>query len=319
MLERRTTFVDNGDGWRLALHRFADPDTLDPTRAPVVMVPGYAMNSFILGYHPTGESIAGYLAAHGFEVWCSDLRGQGASKRLGPERAFALADIGMTDLGAALDGIAAQSQVDASGFDVIGCSLGATYMFIRAAWSKDARIQRMVNLGGPLRWTAVHPVVRAITGMPLPWSRMTMRGTRRVAQRLLPVAAKIPGFLHIYMHPAHCDISDAATLVQVVDDPIPSLNAEIAQWVKRGDLVWDNRVLTRDVGALRQPLLTIVANADGVVPESSVCSGHNAMAGAPRTILHAGDARTPMAHADLFISDHAERLVFEPLAAWLSP
>ena len=317
-LERRTTFADNGDGWRLALHRYADPETLDRSRVPLVMVPGFCMNSFILGYHPTGDSIAGYLARRGHEVWCADLRHQGASKRVGPSAAATLSEIGVRDLGAALDAIAARSEVDASGFDLVGCSLGMTYVLIRATWGADARVRRIVNLGGPMRWTAVHPFVRMMTGLPVPWGRVGIRGTRRIAQTVLPRAAQIPGFLHIYMHPAHCDLSDPATLVQVVEDPIPSVTAEIARWVKRGDLVAAGRVLTKDVERLTQPLLTVVANADGIVPEATVCSAHNAMRGAERTVLVAGDHRTPMAHADLFISQHAERLVFEPLAEWLA-
>ncbi len=318
MIERRTTFTDNGAGWRLALHRFADPDVLDRSRRPVVMVPGFCMNSFILGYHPAGDSIAGYLARRGHEVWCTDLRYQGASRRTGPVTQTRLVDVGVTDLGAALDAIAERSEVDASGFDLVGCSLGATYVLIRATWGEDDRIQRIVNLGGPLRWTSVHPVVRGIIGLPVPWRRFSVKGTRRIAQTLLPLAARVPGFLHIYMHPAHCDLSDAATLVQVVDDPIPGVNAEIARWVRAGDLVSDGRVLTRDVERLTVPLLTLVANADGIVPEATVCSVHNAMRGAPRRLVVVGDTRVPMAHADLFISEHAQRLVFEPLADWLA-
>ncbi len=318
MIERRTTFFDNGVGWRLALHRFADPRALDPRRNPVVMVPGFCMNSFILGHHPTGTSMAAHLASRGHEVWCTDLRGQGASSRLGRDDRVALADIALVDLGAALDAIAERSASDATGFDLIGCSLGATYVFMRAAWGPDPRIRRIINLGGPMRWTSVHPVVRTVAGLPLPWDRFAIRGTRRAARALLPLAARVPGFLHIYLHPAHCDLSDPDTLLQVVDDPIPSLNAEIARWIRRGDLVWDGRVLSHDVAELRQPLLTVVANADGICPEATVCSAHNAMRGAPRDVLVAGDHRTPMAHADLFISEHAERFVFEPLAAWLA-
>jgi predicted alpha/beta hydrolase len=280
-------------------------------------VPGFAMNSFILGYHPNDESIAGYLARRGFEVWCVDLRGQGVARPTGRRKAFGITDIGVVDLGAALDGIAARTESARRGFDLVGCSLGATYVFMRATWGEDDRIRRIINLGGPLRWTAVHGFVRTVAGLPLPWGALAMRGTRHLARTVLPVAARVPGFLHIYLHPAHCDLSDPATLTQVVDDPIPSVNATIARWIRAGDLVLDGRSLTADVSHLRQPLLTVVANADGIVPEATVCSAHNAMRDAPRRVVYAGNHRVPMAHADLFISNHAREQVFDPMLEWL--
>jgi hypothetical protein len=69
-------FVDNGDGWQLSLFQTWDPARLAPGRNPVLIVPGYGMNSFIFSFHPRGLSLEGYLADAGFEVWRADLRGQ---------------------------------------------------------------------------------------------------------------------------------------------------------------------------------------------------------------------------------------------------
>ncbi len=317
-LERTTRFVHNGAGWQLALHRFADPAALRPDSRPIVMVPGFAMNSFILGYHPRGESIAGYLAARGHEVWCLDLRGQGHAHRARGSRGFGMADVAMTDLPAAIAEVRRLSAVTAEQVDVIGCSLGATYMFMHAAWTPGHPVARMVNLGGPLRWTAAHPLLRTLSAAPPLWSMLPLRNMRGVARHLLPLAARVPGLLHMYLHPAICDLSEPATLVQTVDDPIPTINREIARWVRGGDLLHAGRNLTTDVAALDLPLLTVVANADGIVPEATVCSAHNVMRGARRTLLIAGSERRPMAHADLFISDCAESQVFRPLADWLA-
>lgn len=317
-VELRTHFVDNGDGWRLALHRRHAPDRLDPRRRPVVMVPGFAMNAFILGFHPRGPGIAEYLALAGFEVWCVELRAQGQSVRSSrARRRFGIEDLGTVDLAAAIEGVRRHSAVQADRVDVIGCSLGATYMFIQAAWWPTHRIARMINLGGPLRWTAVHPVLKGLAAAPPLWSAVRIRGTRRIARGVLPVAARVPRLLSMYMTPAICDLSRPDALVQTVDDPVPAINRQIARWIRRGDLVIDGRNLTDDVARLELPLLTVVATGDGIVPEATAASAHDAMAHDARTLLYAGDEQRPMAHADLFISDLAEAQVFEPVVRWL--
>src|SRR5690242_8776332 len=71
--------VDNRAGWRIALSRYCQ--AREPKSRPVLIVPGYGMNSFIFSFHPTGPSLVECLAARGLEVWTVDLRGQGRSIR----------------------------------------------------------------------------------------------------------------------------------------------------------------------------------------------------------------------------------------------
>lgn len=317
-MQRRTWFVENGAGWRLALHRHIVPDRLVTGGRPLVIVPGFAMNSFIFSYHPRGPSLVEYLARRGHEVWTIDLRAQGACQRQGGHRWFGLADLGLTDLSVALEAVLRHSTLGADAVDAIGCSLGGTFVFMQAAWRPDAPIARLVNIGGPLRWERVHRLVRAAAAAPGVYAFVPLRGTRAIARRLLPIAARIPGALHLYLHPAICDLTDTDTLCRTVEDPAPRVNVEIARWIRRRDLFIDGRNLTADLARVDRPLLTIVANADGIVPPETVRSGHEAIGSSRRDLIVAGDAARPMAHADLFISDHAERAVFAPLADWLA-
>ena len=55
--------VDNRAGWRLALTRYRE--TREPKGRPVLIVPGYGMNSFIFSFHPNGPSMVECLAARG--------------------------------------------------------------------------------------------------------------------------------------------------------------------------------------------------------------------------------------------------------------
>jgi len=79
----------------------------------------------------------------------------------------------------------------------------------------------------------------------------------------------------------------------------------------------DGRNLTADLARVTAPLLTVLANADGICPPPTVLSGDAHIGSAVKATLVAGDDAHPMAHADLFISELAEREVFVPLADWL--
>lgn len=317
MTPRTTELIDNGAGWQLALHRLGPPRSPRPGTRPVVLVPGFAMNSFILGYHPNGPSFAGFLADAGLEVWAAELRGQGDSRRNDGSKTFALEDLGLTDLGRAIEAVLERTATGADEVDLIGCSLGATFMFIQAAWWPVPHVRRLVNVGGPLRWSDAPPLAKAFAALGPVLKAIPVKGTRRLARYGLPLAKRIPRLLHLYLHPATTDLSEPAQLTRTVDDPHPSLNAQIARWIKSADLCLGERNLTQSVARLSNPLLTVVANADGIVPEDTVCSGHNVMVNARRTLLRCGTPSRPMAHADLFIGEDAPSRVFAPVADWL--
>src|SRR5215217_590996 len=92
--------VPNEDGWQLSLSQSWDADRLVRGRSPVLIVPGYGMNSFIFSYHPRGPSLEAYLVEAGHEVWRADLRGQGKSISIGGGPDYHLEDLALTDLGA---------------------------------------------------------------------------------------------------------------------------------------------------------------------------------------------------------------------------
>ncbi len=309
--------VTNHDGWDLALRR----TTWEPSpagRRPLLIVPGYGMNSFIFGFHPRGKSLEGYLAWRGFEVWAVDLRGQGQSRRKGPRKPYGLEDLALVDLAAAVGAVLERTATGASRVDVIGCSLGATLMFAQAAVGRDRRMASLVSLGGPLRWEKIHPALRWAFSSPALAGALPFRGTRALAGVALPLLVRLPKLLSVYMNTSVTDTSRAAEMVQTVEDPIPRINGEIAVWMKSRDLTVRGENLTTAMGSLRNPLLCVVASADGIVPPETVLSAREAIGSDQRDVLTVGDRDTPIAHADLFLCNEAERLVFEPLAQWLA-
>ncbi|RME21760.1 MAG: alpha/beta fold hydrolase [Deltaproteobacteria bacterium] len=317
-----TRFPLRVDSWEICLRRHRLPDALDPGRRPLVMVPGYAMNSFILGYHPHGDSMIDHLAAAGIEVWTADLRGQGDSRRVGPRHRFGMAELALEDLPAALDVVRRESG--RSRLDLVGCSLGASYVYAYLAHHpEDHGVGAVVSIGGPLRWTEVHPALRLAFASPTIAGLVRTRGTRAMARHVLPVVRRAPALLSIYMNARQVDLSRPDQLVRTIDDPIPTINREIARWVRQRDLVIRDVHVPRTLESMARrgtapPVLAVVANRDGIVPPATARSIEDVLGPQLVTVLEVGDRQHWYAHADLFVSNDAARTVFTPIERWLA-
>ncbi|MCA9523370.1 MAG: alpha/beta fold hydrolase [Myxococcales bacterium] len=311
-------YIDNGEGWKLECKRTVDPEPFDPERPPLLIVPGYGMNAFIFGYHPTGASMEAYFAAAGLEVWSANLRNQGGSIRVGGHKSCGLWDYGVTDLSAVATFIAENTASAHKRVDAIGCSLGGTLIFMQAALVEENRLGALVNMGGPLAWRDPHALLRTAASFPRLWGAVRFEGTRRLAGVLFPLLLRVPFLLRGYLHAEIVDTSRPQELVKTVDDPNPVLNRQLAEWIRDGDLRLDGQNLTEAMRRVSNPLLTVVANADGIVPEQTTLSAHNVSAAREREVLRVGDDVTRFAHADLFISRYSQERVFQPINRWLA-
>jgi alpha-beta hydrolase superfamily lysophospholipase len=307
------------DGWQLELTRFVDAKRRDPNRRPVLFIPGYGMNAFILSHHPSDVSIVGHLVAQGAEVWTANLRGQGGARR-GPsaKSRYGFAELALIDLPCAMDEVLRLS--DATHLDLIGCSLGATVAYAYLAHNPYTHpLGAFVSIGGPLRWVRVHPLVRAAFSSPKLASALPISGTRAMARAALPLARRAPKLVSLYLNVDNIDLSAPEELVRTVDDPTPHLNGQIARWVRARDLVVDGVDITRAVSQVEAiPMLCVAANRDGVVPLETALSGLDHIGSRDTRALIAGDERAWYAHADMFIARDARERVFTPLAAWLA-
>lgn len=310
--------VDNGAGWKMDLRRFVDAERLAADRRPVVLVPGYCMNSFILNFHPRGESLIGYLVREGFEVWAANMRGQGESTCHQRRRNYGFADLALVDLPAALDFVRSRTRTDAQEVDLVGCSLGAPVSYTYLAHHPDDHgVGALVNLGGPLRWDRVHPLIKGLMSWPGLLGAVPVRGTRRLARLAIPIAQRAPWLLSFYLNPDIIDMSSADELVKTIDDPDRKLTREIAEWVGHRDLIVEGVNITEAISAIELPLLCIIAGQDGVVTPESALSVLDHIGSRDTEVLEVGSDDVPHAHADLFISDGAQEKVFAPLARWL--
>jgi pimeloyl-ACP methyl ester carboxylesterase len=311
-------FVPNHAGWHLSLFQTWSPEKLDRSRRPVMIVPGYGMNSFIFSYHPNGPSLEGYLAQAGFEVWRVDLRAQGRSVSVGGGEDYGLEDLAITDLGVAIRGALERTRTDGDRLDVIGASLGGTILFIHAVLNEKHRLGSLVAMGSPVRWVKIHPAIKLAFSSPLLVGLVRFRGTRKIAEVALPeIVRRTPWLLSIYMNSDITDMSAAREMVRTVEDPNRHVNREIAQWIRDKDLILKGVNIAEGLTRVQNPLLCVLAGGDGIVPRETAEFPYLKVASQSKKLLEVGLGDRAMGHADLFISNDSQLHVFEPIAAWL--
>ena len=309
-------YVPNGAGWELELKQCSLPKNPNKKRRPVALIPGYGMNSFIFGYHPRGLSMEGYLREKGFEVWSVNLRDQGGSRRKGGARRYGLWDLGAVDLDAAVDYIAEKSESTTGKVDLIGCSLGGTLAFIYAALIPKNRVGSLVAIGAPLRWEKVHPLLEIAFFSPRLVGLIPFSKTKELLRVVFPLVVR-SRLLKIYLHKEMVDLRHRNILLETVEDPHPSINQEIAHWIKTKDLMLDGKNLTDEFRQFKNPLLCVLANSDGIVPPLTALSAHEVASSKTKETLLVGTDHIRFAHADLFVSDYCHEMVFRPIANWL--
>lgn len=318
-------YVDNRAGWRLAMSRMLPREpratrasTEAPRGRPVLIVPGYGMNSFIFGFHPNGPSLVESLVARGLEVWTVDLRGQGRSIRVRGTNRYGIADLAIEDLGAAIAHVVANTTTGSPVVDLIGCSLGTALSFAHLASVASAPVHAVVSMAGLVTWRGIHPLVKLAFGSPRLIGLMRMRNTRQLARIALPVVSRIaPSILSVYVNHQSTDLSQSSRMVQTVEDPHPIINREIAEWMRRGDLVVRGINVSRKLPELLHPFFCVVANDDGIVLPATSRHTYDVIGSPTKQLLIVGDPDQPIAHADLFLCTGAQERIFTPIADFL--
>ena len=317
-MPRQQFLVDNHAGWRLAMSRRRPVGDAPHGARPVLIVPGYGMNSYIFGFHPRGPSMIDCLSARGLEVWTVDLRGQGRSIRARGNNRYGLADLAIEDLGAAIAHVLANTMTGATTVDIVGCSLGTALAFAHVASIPAAPVHALVSMAGLVTWKGAHPVVRFAFGSPRLVGLMRIRNTRQLARLALPLLTKVaPSLLSVYLNGRSTDLTHVSKLVQAVEDPHPVINREIAEWIRRGDLVVRGVNVSKKLPELGHPFFCVVANDDGIVLPETSRHTYDVIGSEKKRLLIVGDPEQPIAHADLFLFTGAQERVFRPIADFL--
>ncbi len=317
-LETSDFSVSNGDGWQLPLRRVIARDRFDPTLRPIVLVPGYGMNTTIFGFHPRGHSLERSLAQSGREVWSVSMRAQGAARRLtesAPDPS--LRRYAGIDFPAALNGALENSDTERSSVDAIGCSLGGSIAYGAMALHRDLPVHAMIGVGSPLTWTDVHPLVSALFSSPMLVGAIPVKGTRQAARVAFPILARIPGALSLYLNAKHVDLGSVQQFTETIEAPDRALNREIAHWIRARDLVIGGVNVADELRSRATPLLLVAGSRDLIVPRATVFSAERSWGNGSVSTMVIGSGDDWYAHADLFIGDRVYDDVFVPMIRWL--
>ncbi len=309
-------FVPNEQGWVLEVKKCMGTSKGRIRRNPIVIVPGYGMNSFIFGYHPEGLSMESYLQKRGFEVWSVNLREQGGSRNEGGSRRYGLKDLGTVDLKAAINFILKHTETGAKQVDLIGCSLGGTISFIYNSFVPRPKVGSIVAIGSPLRWESMHSLLKYAFSIPWLVGLIQVKNIRTWLRVLAPLILKT-SLSKLYLHKEMVDTKHLELFFETVEDPNRYINAELARWMKNKDLILDGKNLTKALHKMKNPILCVLSNADGIVPPLTALSAHEVAGSMIKETLLVGTEKLRFAHADLFISHQAHDMVFRPIADWL--
>jgi pimeloyl-ACP methyl ester carboxylesterase len=309
--------VHTRDGWCLDLRCVSLPERLQPDLAPILLVPGYGMNSHVFAHGPRGSSIKTVWAAGGREVWSINMRRQGASRpvrrRAAGPSLYAYAGI---DLPAAIAELLRRTKTHCPEVVLAGVSLGGTTVYTYLALHADAPVRAVVAISAPLRWRRIHPLIRTAFASRHLVGMVPIAGARRVARVALPTLGRWTPLLNPYVNARRIDGALVDDLVKTVEDPHPRVNRELAQWMRRRDLVVKGIHVAGQLKLWRQPLLVVIANRDEIVPECAALSVLDVWGGETE-VLRVGDDRDWYAHADPYTAPDAHWRVHQPILRWL--
>lgn len=275
---------------------------------PVLLLHGFGQNR--RAWHLTERSFANHLAAAGFDVFNTELRGHGRSRRAGAEAPSDLRVSVDVDLPAALDAVAALSGKDRA--FLVGHSLGGLIAYAVAA-ANAGRIVGVVTLGAPYHFGAGSPILElvrrgvgsaaALIGhhrpFPMALVRAGMRGTSAlwdVAWLPMPLRAWAPGAFEPALRDEYLRATfDVGTLGQL---------AGVAARAKDFAAQWSRC----DV-----PALVIAGDHDLLAPPASVYPGFAEGSGRDRTW-----ASLPFGHGDLLLGRDAPSRVWPLVTRWLA-
>jgi pimeloyl-ACP methyl ester carboxylesterase len=274
MLDIQHHQVPNHDGWNLQLRQARHRTRHNPALAPIAIIPGYGMNSFLFGFHPRGTSMELCLAEAGFEVWSLNLRAQGGSRATSPAaEPPSFAAFAGVDLPAGVEFISRNSASTGHPISLIGCSLGGTIAYTYLALHpQQSRVGAVVTIGSPIHWDRPPLLFKLLGVRPDLIERLKLRGTRSMVRAALPLLQRLPRLAHVYLNPAHVDLHALHELAHTVENPQPRLNRELSEWLAAGTLTVRGRDIAEEIRKVTVPLLVTRANRDGIVPTDSVSS-----------------------------------------------
>jgi pimeloyl-ACP methyl ester carboxylesterase len=308
------------DGWNIALHHYRAVGA--PKPFPVICSHGMAGTHYIYDLHPD-YSLARYLTRRGFDTWCVDLRGRGASWPDGgpkPELQWSFDDFVAQDFPAAVDRVC--ELTGASQAFWLGMEMSGQVLYAAAVNGQTARVRGAITCGSPVL-TPVTALVPGVTSAPKSRrrGRVPFRGGSRFAGPVLAYG----GFSVLESSFRKCNIVPLAVARYFrngIPDEATDLVEQFGAWIREG--VMRNRdgsvVYSQRLNEVTLPLLVIAAEHDLQRPADAVHAAFAAFGSADKTFLRPGRATgfsVDFGHDDLLAGLAAPTEVFPRIAGWL--
>ncbi len=331
-------FIRTKDGWRLGI-RHIRPSQPDPGKLPVVLCHGLGLNGTF--WTITDEHLPEQLAARGYEVFIPDMRGSGASRRVGAVgkinaflRQTPLNEIGdgewnvddqiRYDVPAILEYVRLTTGHDRVNW--VGHSLGGMLMYAFLETSPEAwRIANFVGMGSTiiLKETPQTDMLNASRAL-----RVMLRfvSTGRIARPMMfrrpPGLEKIDGF---YYTAANVDRETVNRFYAfTLENPGRGALKQLDPYLEYGRFYSADRRIdyASRLPEITTPTLMIAGDGDVMSDVPSTLLTFNALSSPDKTLMRFGRLEghfDDYGHCDLVWSRHAPHEIFPRLIDWLDP
>ncbi len=333
----REGYTITEDGWRLGI-RHIQPIRRDPSKLPVVLCHGLGLNGTF--WTITKDHLAMQLAARGYDVFIPDMRGSGASRRVGPvgwinQRVLRetpmleLGDGGWTvddeiqyDVPAILNYVkehTGQEQVN-----WIGHSLGGMLMFaFLERHPERGRIANFVGMGSTIaQYTYPQtPMLRANRAIR---NLLCVISTGRMARPMM--FGRLPGLEQVdrfYFTAANVDKSTVDRFYgYTLENPGQGALEQLDTYLEFGRFQSADRKVdyVDNLPEVTTPLLMVAGEGDVMSDIPSTYLTFNAVSSTDKTLYRYGRMHGHVddyGHCDLVWSRHAPREIFPDVIDWL--
>ncbi|MFO0959478.1 MAG: alpha/beta hydrolase [Isosphaeraceae bacterium] len=329
-------FAYTQDGWMLGV-RHVRPLVPDPDKDPVVLCHGLGLNGTF--WTIPERHLAQLLADHGYEVFIPDMRGSGASRKVGrvgeindllrqtiiPEigaGSWTMDDQANYDVPAILDYV--EQATGRPRVNWVGHSLGGMLMFAHLETTdRPGRIATFVGMGCSTDLTTVPQteMIRANFGLRLIAHLFsTSRFARPMQYHRPPGLATIDKFYYT------AENVDKQTVDRVYGYTLEDLSGralkQMDPWLKAGHLTSADGTIdyANHLDRIQNPTLLIAGDGDIMVDIPSTEATFAKLGSPDKTLLRFGKKEGHVddyGHCDLVWSRHAPDEIFPEIVKWL--
>lgn len=329
-------FAVTADGWHLGIRRYR-PAYPDPGKLPVVLSHGLGLNGTF--WTITDHHLPSQLAERGYEVFVVDMRGSGASHRVGPvgrvnqllretpllewdEGRWNVDDQSFYDVPAILNYVRDVTGSDRVNW--IGHSLGGMLMFPYLELGQEPdRIAAFVGMGATITLAAApqQEMLRANRGLR---ALLRIVSTGRMARPMM--LARPPGMGRIDKFYFTVENVDRRTVSRfygsTLENPGRGALKQLDPYLEFGHMVSANGKVdyVSLLNTVKTPTLMVAGEADIMSDIPSTYQTYNRICTTDKAILRFGKRDGQIAdygHCDLVWSRYAPVEVFPPIIDWL--